>query len=271
MPEGHTIHRLALDHTRALAGQTLRVSSPQGRNADIAAVLDGRVLDCVEAHGKHLFYHWRGETPGQAGPLLHVHLGLIGSFRLSASPDVAAGPNVQLHLASPTASADLIAATTRELIDADRREAILQRLGPDVLADDADPERAWQRLSRRAVPVATALLDQQILSGVGNVYRAEALFVTGIHPLRLATSLSRSEFDRLWQTLATMLRQGVEDERIITVHPSERGEGSVAPEDAFYVYKQQHCRRCGSPIRAWPVGPRRAYACEQCQPPPPTS
>ena len=267
MPEGHTIHRLALDHARDLAGQAVRVSSPQGRNVDIAAVLDGCLLERVEAYGKHLFYHWRG------APILHIHLGLIGSFRESAAPPPPPGPNVQLRLVSHRAAVDLVGATTRELIDATRRQQILDRLGPDVLASDADPERAWARLSRRSIAIGAALLDQQILSGVGNVYRAEALFVNGIHPQRPADSLSRAEFDRLWNTLSAMLRQGVDDRRIVTVHASERAAAgidgaaeAVAPEDAFYVYQQQHCRRCGSAIRAWPLGPRRAYACEQCQP-----
>jgi endonuclease-8 len=89
--------------------------------------------------------------------------------------------------------------------------------------------------------------------------------------LRPANTLTRAEFQNLWATLATMLRQGVEDRRIVTVHASERaalGVETVAPEDAFYVYKQQHCRRCGTPISMVTLGPRRAYACEHCQPPP---
>jgi endonuclease VIII len=264
VPEGHTIHRLAIDHARVLAGQRIRVSSPQGRNTDIAAVLDVHILEQVTAYGKHLFYHWLD------APILHIHLGLIGSFRECAAPPPPPGPSVQLRMASQHAAVDLVGATTRELIDADRERQILDRLGPDVLASDPDPERAWERLSRRAIPIGAALLDQHILSGVGNVYRAEALFVTGIHPARPAHSLSRAEFDRLWHTLGAMLRQGVEDRRIITVHASERAitdVETVAPEDAFYVYQQQHCRRCGTEIRAWPLGPRRAYACERCQPP----
>jgi endonuclease-8 len=265
MPEGHTIHRLAFEHARDLAGDTLSVSSPQGRQADVAAVLDGHLLEHVEAHGKHLFYHWR------CAPVLHIHLGLIGSFRESVPPPPPPGPNVQLRMAGSRATVDLLGATTRELIDAVRQQEILDRLGPDPLDSNADPQRAWERLSRRTIPIAAALLDQRILSGVGNVYRAEALFVTGIHPQRPANTLTRAEFDNLWHTLVAMLRQGVADRRIITVHASERvaavdGVESVAPEDTFYVYQQEHCRRCGSPIRAWPIGPRRAYACERCQP-----
>jgi endonuclease VIII len=261
VPEGHTIHRLALDHARLLSGKKVRVSSPQGRHPQLSAVLDGHVLQNVEALGKHLFYHWRG------APILHIHLGLIGSFRESSLPP---GPSVQLRLASATQAVDLVGATTCELIDAPRRQEILDRLGPDLLAHDANPELAWQRLEKRSIPIAAALLDQRILSGVGNVYRAEALFINGIHPLRPANTLTRAEFQNLWATLATMLRQGVEDRRIITVHASERTAGgldTVAPEDTFYVYKQQYCRRCASPISMLALGPRRAYACEHCQPP----
>ncbi|MBV9168867.1 MAG: Fpg/Nei family DNA glycosylase [Chloroflexi bacterium] len=266
MPEGHTIHRLAREHTHALAGHVLHVWSPQGRHALVAAALDQHRLEHVDAHGKHLFYHW------QDAPILHIHLGLFGSFRESASGSSPPRPSAQLRIEGPSITIELIGATTCELVDDVRRDQILDRLGPDLLADDAEPERAWQRLRRRSAPIATALLDQQLMSGVGNVYRLEALFVNGIHPERPANSLSRVEFDGLWETLRSMLRQGVEDRRIVTVHPSERaavmganGVESVPPEDAFYVYQQHRCRRCGGPIRAWRLGVRPAYACERCQ------
>jgi endonuclease-8 len=268
MPEGHTIHRLAREHTQAVAGHVLHVWSPQGRHTAIAATLDQHLLERVDAYGKHLFYRWR------AAPFLHIHLGLFGKVRQSPSGSLPK-PSVQLRLETRCISIDLVGATTCELVDSVRRDQILARLGPDVLASDADPDRAWERLRRRSTPIGAALLDQQLLSGVGNVYRLEALFVNGIHPERPAASLSRAEFDALWDTLRTMLRQGVEERRIVTVHPSERaaaaganGVESVPPEDAFYVYQQQRCRRCGGPIRAWRLGARPAYACERCQPPP---
>jgi endonuclease VIII len=258
MPEGHTIHRVARDHTRALAGRVVHVSSPQGRHVSLADALDQHVLDGVEAHGKHLFYRWR------EAPALHVHLGLFGSFRPSR---IRPTPNVQLRLHAAEATFDLVGATTCELIDEHRYGLLVGRLGPDLLAETADPESVWQRLSRRATPIASALVDQRILSGVGNVYRLEALFVCGIHPERPANSLTRAEFDELWHTLRAMLRQGVEEQRIVTVHPAERAStrGDVPHEDAFYVYKQHHCRRCGGPIRAWRLGTRPVYACERCQ------
>ncbi|GAC1328858.1 MAG: Fpg/Nei family DNA glycosylase [Chloroflexota bacterium] len=262
VPEGHTIHRLARDHTRDLAGQIIHVSSPQGRHPVLSASLDGQRLQTVRALGKHLLYAWDG------GPILHIHLGLFGRFLTVKSPPPDPKPSVQLRMAGDVVAVDLIGATTCELLDDNGHQRLVDRLGPDLLAEDADPERAWTRLSRRSIPIAAALLDQTILSGVGNVYRVEALFVNAIHPDRPANSLSRAEFTSLWSTLQSMLRQGVEEWRIITVHPSERtSDGEIVrPEDAFYVYKQQRCRRCGGPIRTWRMGARYAYACEACQP-----
>ena len=316
MPEGHTIHRLAREHTRDLGGQRLRVTSPQGRYPQLAAALDGALLERIEARGKHLLYHWQaddGELAAagarlvRAALILHVHLGLFGRMRQSVAPFGAPTPSAQLRLEAKHVAIELIGATTCELIDDAQYARLLSRLGPDLLADPAsatdaaavnrthgsnnshdaatspttatsldatDRERVWQQLSRRSTPIATALLDQRILSGVGNVYRLEALFVCGIHPEQPSNSLSRAAFDRLWGTLRDMLRQGVEDSRIVTVHPSERADAAldtVALEDAFYVYKQLRCRRCGSPIRAWRLGARPAYACERCQPPPTTT
>jgi endonuclease-8 len=266
MPEGHTIHRLAREHTRVLAGHVLHVSSPQGRHTALAAALDQHLLEHVDAHGKHLFYCWRN------APVLHIHLGLFGSFRESGLGGLPPTPSAQLRIEGPTTTVELVGASTCELVDNVRRDQILSRLGPDLLDASADAERAWERLRRRSTPIATVLINQQVMSGVGNVYRLEALFVNGIHPERPANSLSRAEFDALWATLRTMLRHGVEEHRIVTVHPSERtgagsnGVESVGPEDAFYVYQQHRCRRCGGPVRAWRLGARTVYACERCQP-----
>ena len=85
MPEGHTLHRLAQEQTASFAGRPVRVSSPQGRFAAGAALLDGRVLDRVRAHGKHLLASFGGD-------ILHVHLGLYGTYtRGTGSPPVPRG------------------------------------------------------------------------------------------------------------------------------------------------------------------------------------
>lgn len=80
MPEGHTIHRLADDHRDRFAGRPVRVSSPQGKFSDSAALLDGRVLEGADAHGKHLFLGFEGTG------WVHIHLGLFGKLGFGTAP-----------------------------------------------------------------------------------------------------------------------------------------------------------------------------------------
>ena len=91
-----------------------------------------------------------------------------------------------------------------------------------------------------------------MIAGIGNVFRAEALFACGQHPSRPAASLPRAEFDRLWATVRAMMRHGVTDGRIVTVAPPAGRSRTEVPEDeARYVYKQACCRRCGAPVASW--------------------
>jgi endonuclease-8 len=264
MPEGHTIHRLAMDHRRDLAGRPVSVSSPQGRFADAATRLDERVLEDVEAYGKHLFYDFG------AGDLVHVHLGLFGRFLRHEPPPPAPRDTVRLRMSGLDATVDLVGATECALIDPSVREAILARLGPDPLRRDARPELAWNKLQRRKTPIGAALMDQSVLAGVGNVYRAEILNVAGLHPLVPANQVSCECFDEMWATLVGWLRHGVKDQVIITVDPKIVGKprSRIKRREALWVYKQDHCRRCGSEVRRWDLSGRWAYACETCQPPP---
>ena len=262
-PEGHTIHRLARDHFRDLGRRPVAVSSPQGRFAEAAARLDGRVLRRVDAHGKHLFYDFGG------GDLVHVHLGLFGKFVRWPAPFPEPRETVRLRLAGEEAAVDLTGATECSLVDPAQRAAVLDRLGPDPLRRDADPERAWARLRRRKGPVGAALMDQSVIAGVGNVYRAEVLAVHGIHPERPADTITREEFDSIWATLVDWLRHGVRDQVIITVDPRQIGKARrrIGKGEALHVYKQDRCRGCGGEIRRWDLAGRWAYACETCQPP----
>ena len=98
--------------------------------------------------------------------------------------------------------------------------------------------------------VGAALLDQSVIAGAGNVFRAEALFAAGLHPELPASSLRPDDFDRLWSLLVAMMRRAVDDNQIVT----------------RMVYKQPHCRRCETPVIISTVGGRTAYACPTCQP-----
>jgi len=263
MPEGNTIHRLARRHTLDFAGRRVRASSPQGRFAREAARLDRRLFLRAEAYGKHLFHHWSG------GLVVHVHLGMAGWFYRYRGEAPDPRPSVRLRLATRDVTTDLIGPPTCELIPEFARRALIARLGPDPLRGDFDPGRARAFLEKRPRrPVGDALLDQRLMAGVGNIYRAEALFLAGIHPRRTSGSVTASEWDTLWRAVRRLMRRGVLQERIRTITPGEPAHPLSGREedDAFYVYQQEVCRRCASDIEEFPQSARRMFACPRCQP-----
>ena len=263
MPEGHTIHRIALDHSKHLAGQVVWVSSPQGRFTPDAAIVDGAVLDRIEAYGKHLFYWW------QTGHVGHVHLGLFGKFRVSLGEEQPAPKGeVRMRMATDRATIDLAGPTACAIATAADRDAIVARLGPDPLRRDAKPQVAIDRIRKSRQAIGALLLDQKVLSGVGNVYRAEALFVNGIHPSRAGVDCDIVELESLWTTVTGMLKQGVKDNRIITVDRREFDlpKGRLRRGDANYVYHRDRCLRCATPIQTADLGGRPCYYCPVCQP-----
>jgi len=263
MPEGHTIHRLAREHNAILRGRALRLSSPQGRFASDAAALDGRVLDRVRPYGKHLFYEYGDDV-------VHVHLGIYGKFETHAAPAPPPRGAVRLRMATNEHTVDLRGPTVCERIRPEERDAVLARLGPDPLDPKADRERFARSCARRATPIGTVLLDQSAIAGVGNVYRAEALYVLGIAPQRPANTLGPGEVDALWDTLARMMRTGVRLNRIVTTLPEDRDRRRGRPSDAdrHYLWRRTDlpCRRCGEPIRTEVLGARHMYWCPVCQP-----
>ncbi|MFG0294677.1 MAG: Fpg/Nei family DNA glycosylase [Maioricimonas sp. JB045] len=262
MPEGHTIHRLAADHRKRFVGTTLQVRSPQGRFADGAGQLDGQTLLDVDAWGKHLFYRW------ERGEILHIHLGLYGKFRPHRAPLPEPQGQVRLRAWNGTHGFDLNGPNQCELIGESTRTDIVGRLGEDPLRPDADPERLWDRVRRSRAAIGRLLLDQSVVAGVGNVYRAEVLFLHGLHPERPARTLSRDEFDALWETLKRLMKLGVRYNRIITVDAAEFGKtpSRLTRDERLLVYKRAECRRCRSTIEDWELGARTIYACPTCQP-----
>lgn len=269
MPEGHTLLRLARELDAAFAGGPVRVSSPQGRFAADAALLDGEPLLGATSAGKHLFVEFPGDR------FVHVHLGLIGKFDLYPAPPPAVTlGQVRLRLENATTYADLRGATQCDLVDLARKEAILAQLGADPLNPADDPGRAWARISRSHRPIGDLLMDQGVVAGVGNVYRAEILFRHRIHPLRPGKTLRRGRFDTLWADLTELMEYGVATGRIDTVRPEHTPEAMGRPPrrddhgGEVYVYRRhgQPCLVCGAKVRTDVLVGRNLFWCPRCQP-----
>ncbi|MGW1492782.1 Fpg/Nei family DNA glycosylase [Streptomyces sp. NPDC002402] len=267
MPEGHTIHRLAADHFERFGGRPVRATSPQGKFSDSAALLDGQALESTEAHGKHLFLGF--------GPLgwVHIHLGLFGKVAFGDAPAPPPTDTVRLRLANATAYVDLRGPTACGLIADGEKAAIHERLGPDPLRPADDPDRAWARISRSRTTVAALLMDQKIIAGVGNVYRAEVLFRHSIDPYRAGKDLTHDEWTAIWADLVELMREGVRNNRIDTVRPEHTPEAMGRPPRVddhggeVYVYRRAHlpCHVCGGEIRTAGLAARNLFWCPGCQ------
>jgi len=261
MPEGHTIHRLARTQRKVLVGRPVSASSPQGRFSDGAALLDGRCLTRIDPYGKHLFYAFEGLSER-----MHVHLGLYGTFTAGALPAPPIRGALRLRLTTDETWTDLRGPTACELLTPAEVRGILDRLGPDPLRARSDPEKAWDRIRASRVAIGALLMDQSVIAGIGNVYRAELLFRAGISPFRPGREITRPEFDGLWTDLQVCMRAGTRAGHIITTRPEDRSRrtrGVVPREERFYVYRRAdlECRLCGTPVRTEEMVGRNLYWC----------
>ena len=261
MPEGHTLHRLARDQRARFAGEPIAVTSPQGRFTD-AALVDGRVLDDVTAYGKHLFAAF-GDR------IVHVHLGLFGRFMAGEGEPPAPQGAIRMRWVAATGWSDLRGPTACDVLSPSEVDAILARLGPDPLRRRPDGEPAYARIARSRAPIGGLLMDQAVVAGVGNVYRAEILFRHRVDPYLPGRDLDESRWAPLWSDLVTLMRAGLRSGRIITTRPPDRARaaGPVAGNDAHYVYRRagQPCRVCGTPVAMRVLGGRKLDWCPVCQ------
>ncbi|MGR9089327.1 MAG: Fpg/Nei family DNA glycosylase [Gammaproteobacteria bacterium] len=261
MPEGHTVHRIARDHTAWLAGRCVQTASPQGRFAAEARRLCGRRLITVDAHGKHLFYEFDDES------IVHVHLGLFGRFRVHRNAAPSPRDAVRLRLTGDERTIDLSGPTVCELTEPRALRSLFDRLGPDPLRADADPERAWAKITRSRAAIGSLLLNQAVIAGLGNIYRAEILHILAIHPDRPGNAITRAEFGQIWSLAVRLLEVGVKYNRIITADPQAIGKpySRLNREERLLIYQRPECPRCGADVYCWEVGNRTVYACDACQ------
>ena len=258
MPEGHTIHRAAREHRRMLAGEALSVTSPQGRFHNGAVLLDGRQCVSVEAYGKHLLYEF------DSGLVMHVHLGLFGRIRKHKQPEREPRGAVRVRLKGPIHVIDINGPTICEVLDADDVAKLIGRIGPDLIRDDADPERAYRRILKSRAPIGKLLMDQSVIAGVGNIYRTEILWRQAIHPDTVGRALTQAQLQCLWDDAKALLTIGVKRNSIITVDPLPEGRSRL--RERVNIFGKSNCPRCCGPVSKMDISGRRAFVCESCQP-----
>ncbi|WP_449386204.1 Fpg/Nei family DNA glycosylase [Cellulomonas soli] len=310
MPEGHTVHRVAQQLTLDLGGRAVAVSSPQGRFAAGARRLDGQVLLRAEAVGKQLFVTFASgdvlrvhlglygawDLHGQVTPLAGgaavsslgaprvrraVRMG-EGESALPWSPDAEGTEpvfppepvgQVRVRLASATTVADLRGPTACEVLDPDQAAAAVERLGPDpATVDDLAAARqvVVARVTARGVPVGQLLMDQAVVAGIGNIYRAELLFRARLDPWTLGRQVPTGVVGALWDDWAVLLADGIRTGAIITrddLDADGRAHALLDPTQRHWVYGRAGlpCRVCGTPVLVEPMAARKLYRCPSCQ------
>jgi endonuclease VIII len=321
MPEGNEIHRWAERHEAAFGGRPVRVDGPQGRFTDVD-VIDGRKLQRVRAVGKHLGYDFgkdrilhihmglRGDFTEGSGALPEVR----GALRLrmwnaaavkqngEAAPSGSNGTmrrarysdddgTVQLA-PEKLAWVELRGPTDCSIYSEAKWQQLLERLGPDPLnagqhagKDGDGPDKAITRIGKSKKPMAALLMDQSVIAGLGNIYRAELLYRARLSPFVAGKDVPERTIRAIWKDAGTLMRAGMVDRRIVTTRPEDRrshqvGVGSedgpshsgkaakaVPKDEVHYVYRRngQPCFVCGTKVMRKEMDGRNLFWCPVCQ------
>ncbi len=263
MPEGHEIHRFAARQARAFAGRKVHIDSPNGGFPQ-AELLHGRKLKEIKALGKHLGYVFGRDLT------LHVHLGQYGDFWEGKQPMPEPRGALRFRMWTRAEWLELRGPTDCRIFSDEEWRALEARIGPDPLVEETDPEPAFTLMQKRKTPIGQLLMDQSVVSGIGNIYRAEFLFRARICPDRPGNAVSRAELEAIWADAVTLMRDGMEDRRMVCTRPEDRPHPDAVPalrEEAHYVYRRQGkpCRVCETVIESKPMAGRTVYWCPNCQ------
>ena len=240
------------------------VESPQGRFAAGAKSVSGQTLVNARAIGKQMFLEFNNDLT------LRIHLGIYGkwTFLTHGGELPEATGMVRARFSNQHALADLRGPTVCEVISHHEVAAVENRLGPDPLNPNPrgkELERFIQRVSKSKTPIGLALMNQDVISGIGNVYRAEILFRAGISPHTPGSELSIEQLTQLWNDSVKLLRVGVKTGFMIT--RDELFTKRPTKEERNFVYKREGlpCRNCGTNISLEIMAARKLYWCVSCQ------
>jgi formamidopyrimidine-DNA glycosylase len=275
LPEVETV-RLGLEHhVTGRAIDTVRVLHPRAVRrhlagpADFEAALVGRVFGTVNRRGKYLWL-----SVGEDALL--AHLGMSGQL-LIGEPSRPLSPHVRVAFTFQDKGPDLRFTDQRTfghmcvVRDGAELPAPIAHIAPDPLEPAFDPGVLAQRLRKRRTGIKRALLDQSLISGVGNIYADEALWRAGLHWARPTETLNGSEVSRLLAAVREVLAEALTagGTSFDSLYVNVNGESGYFDRSlAVYGRAGLPCRTCGTPVRRDPFMNRSAYTCPQCQPRP---
>jgi endonuclease-8 len=251
VPEGDTIFRAARTLNRALAGRAVtRFISvfPALTRVDHDTPLCGQIIDSVVPRGKHVLMSFSG------GLVLRTHMRMHGSWHIYRTGERWMRPQHDMRIVITTDEYEAVAfdvpvaefMTARDVA----RQPTLKDLGPDVMAVEFDADEAVRRIQAQPdVEIADALLDQQAIAGIGNIFKSESLYASGINPFTRVRDLSSAQLGKIVSAARQLMRR------------EPRGQFRV------YLRAGQRCRRCGTVIARRKQGPnaRSTYWCGTCQ------
>jgi endonuclease-8 len=290
MPEGDSIFRAARTLHRALAGSAVtRFESafPALNRIDHDRPLAGRTIESVSARGKHLLMTFSGDL------VLRTHMKMNGSWHIYRPGERWQRPTRDMRIVVETARFVAVGFTVpvAEFLTGRQlsRHQELGALGPDLLAplgpsgsvsplgpsgsvgpsfDGAEVIRRIRTQGRTAI--ADVLLNQRVVAGIGNIFKSEVLFLTGVYPFRPTSELSDETLRLIVTEARTQLRANVlKASQTLSRAGGIRTTRSLDPSAKLWVYGRagKPCRKCGAPISAKKTGvdARLTYWCPGCQ------
>jgi formamidopyrimidine-DNA glycosylase len=269
MPELPEVETIARGLAKRISGDVIESvwlgSKPEPLKSpavEIAATLQGKRISTVRRVGKHIVFDLESAGGTSAAAQWIVHLGMTGSL-LVCPPGLE--PEKHTH-------AVLQLASGRELRFVDPRRFGRLSVIDKFEAPGAEPLQIGSEdfaalLQERKTPIKSALLNQKLLSGVGNIYADEALFRSRIRPRRRAASLTREELRRLHQALKTVLKEAIKlgGSSVSDYVDADGAEGFFQLKHRVYGREGKPCRACKTPIKRIVIAGRSSHYCPHCQ------